>query len=152
MQNLEIYSVDESTPMELPFADGGIHAGFPSPAQDYMRQRLDLNKLLIRHPSSTFYGRVVGDSMIDAEIFQGDIVIIDKSLEPREGDIVVCFVEGEFALKYIRFRGKRLFLCPANENYPEIEIAEGDDFRVWGVVTHTIHDHRKAKLFAKKNK
>ncbi|MCQ2236517.1 MAG: translesion error-prone DNA polymerase V autoproteolytic subunit [Bacteroidales bacterium] len=143
MDKIEIYKPDESTEYDLPYADGGIHAGFPSPAQDYMCKSLDLNKLIIRHPSSTFYGRVVGDSMIGEDIAQGDIVVIDKSLEPCNGDIAVCFVDGEFTLKFIDIRNGKLFLCPANSNYPEIEIAEGDDFRVWGVVTHTIRNHRK---------
>lgn len=143
MDKVEVYSADSSTEYELPFADGGIRAGFPSPAQDYMSKTLDLNKLIIRHPSSTFYGRVVGDSMIGEDIAQGDIVVIDRSLTPRNGDVVVCFVEGEFTMKFIDIRKGRLFLCPANSNYPEIEIGEGDDFRVWGVVTHTIRNHRK---------
>lgn len=81
----------------------GIHAGFPSPAQDYMTGVIDLNKELVKHPESTFYGRVVGDSMIDAGICEGDVLVIDKSLEPSEGDMCVCFVDGEFALKFVSF-------------------------------------------------
>ena len=82
----------------------GIHAGFPSPAQDYMSGVIDLNKELVRHPEATFYGRVVGDSMIDAGINEGDVLVIDKSIEPSEGDMCVCFVDGEFALKFVSFR------------------------------------------------
>lgn len=82
----------------------GIHAGFPSPAQDYMSGVIDLNKELVRHPEATFYGRVVGDSMIDAGINEGDVLVIDKSMEPSEGDMCVCFVDGEFALKFVSFR------------------------------------------------
>lgn len=81
----------------------GIHAGFPSPAQDYMSGIIDLNKELVKHPEATFYGRVVGDSMIDAGINEGDVLVIDKSLEPSEGDMCVCFVDGEFALKFVSF-------------------------------------------------
>ena len=81
----------------------GIHAGFPSPAQDYMSGVIDLNKELVRHPEATFYGRVVGDSMIDAGINEGDVLVIDKSLEPSEGDMCVCFIDGEFALKFVSF-------------------------------------------------
>lgn len=119
-------------------AQAGIHAGFPSPATDYMTQAIDLNKELVRHPAATFYGRVVGDSMIDAGVEEGDILVIDKSLDAQDGDMAVCFVDGEFTLKYLKFKDQRLFLVPANERYPEIEITEGMDFRMWGVVTYVI--------------
>ena len=106
---------------QLPgMAQSGIHAGFPSPATDYMTQAIDLNKELVRHPAATFYGRVVGDSMIDAGVEEGDILVIDKSLEAREGDMVVCFVDGEFTLKHLHFHDGGLTLRPANPNYPEI--------------------------------
>jgi len=82
-----------------PIVGDGIHAGFPSPAQDYLESFIDLNKELVRHPVSTFFGKVVGDSMIDAGVEEGDILVIDKSLEPSEGDMAVCFIDGEFALK-----------------------------------------------------
>lgn len=119
-------------------AQTGIHAGFPSPATDYMTQAIDLNRELVRHPAATFYGRVVGDSMIDAGVEEGDILVIDKSLDAQDGDMAVCFVDGEFTLKYLKFRNQCLFLVPANDNYPEIEITEGVDFRMWGVVTYVI--------------
>lgn len=115
-----------------------IHAGFPSPATDYMTQAIDLNKELVKHPAATFYGRVVGDSMIDAGVEEGDILVIDKSLEARDGDMAVCFVDGEFALKYIKFRENGLSLLPANDKYPAIEVSEGSDFIMWGVVTYVI--------------
>jgi DNA polymerase V len=119
-------------------AQSGIHAGFPSPATDYMTQAIDLNKELVRHPAATFYGRVVGDSMIDAGVEEGDILVIDKSLEAREGDMAVCFVDGEFTLKHLHFHEGGLTLRPANSNYPEIEVCEGVDFVMWGVVTYVI--------------
>ena len=115
-----------------------IHAGFPSPATDYMTQAIDLNKELVKHPAATFYGRVVGDSMIDAGVEEGDILVIDKSLEARDGDMAVFFVDGEFALKYIKFRENGLRLLPANDKYPAIEVSEGSDFIMWGVVTYVI--------------
>ena len=87
-------------------AQSGIHAGFPSPATDYMTQAIDLNKELVRHPAATFYGRVVGDSMIDAGVDEGDILVIDKSLEPQDGDMAVCFVDGEFTLKQVEVEGR----------------------------------------------
>ena len=125
-------------------AQSDIHAGFPSPATDYMTQTIDLNKELVRHPAATFYGRVVGDSMIDAGVEEGDILVIDKSLEPQDGDMAVCFIDGEFTLKYLRFTletgsgMKKLTLVPANDRYPSIEVDEGVDFKMWGVVTYVI--------------
>lgn len=142
-----------------PLAEDGVHAGFPSPAQDYMDKFIDLNKELVRHPEATFYGRVVGDSMVDAGVNEGDILVIDKALEPKEGDMAVCFIDGEFALKFISFKNpesvtsrqagkvgvsysildhKELWLLPANRNYRPIHVTEGNDFTVWGVVTYVI--------------
>ena len=123
-------------------AQSGIHAGFPSPATDHMTQAIDLNKELVRRPAATFYGRVVGDSMIDAGVDEGDILVIDKSLEPQEGDMAVCFVDGEFTLKYLRFHQGGLTLQPANDRYPSIEVGEDTDFKVWGIVTYVIKNVR----------
>lgn len=131
--------VDERLPK---MAHDGIHAGFPSPATDYMTQAIDLNKELVRHPAATFYGRVVGDSMIDAGVEEGDILVIDKALDAKDGDMAVCFVDGEFTLKYLRFRENGLTLVPANPRYPSIEIDEGSDFLMWGVVTYVIKKTR----------
>ena len=119
-------------------AQDGIHAGFPSPATDYMTQAIDLNKELVKHPAATFYGRVVGDSMIDAGVDEGDILVIDRSLTAKDGDMAVCFVDGEFTLKYLRIKDGELTLVPANPNYTEIPITEGIQFRMWGVVTYII--------------
>jgi DNA polymerase V len=125
-------------------AQSDIHAGFPSPATDYMTQAIDLNKELVRHPAATFYGRVVGDSMIDAGVEEGDILVIDKSLEPQDGDMAVCYIDGDFTLKYLKFNGgpgsadRRLILVPANSRYPSIEVDESSDFKMWGVVTYVI--------------
>lgn len=119
-------------------AQDGIHAGFPSPATDYMTQAIDLNKELVKHPAATFYGRVVGDSMIDAGVDEGDILVIDKALDAKDGDMAVCFVDGEFTLKYLKIKDGTITLRPANPKYPEIEITEGVDFKMWGVVTYII--------------
>ena len=119
-------------------AQSAIHAGFPSPATDYMTQAIDLNRELVKHPAATFYGRVVGDSMIDAGVEEGDILVIDKALDPQDGDMAVCFVDGEFTLKYLKMRDDRLSLVPANDRYPVIEVGEGTDFKMWGVVTYVI--------------
>jgi DNA polymerase V len=116
----------------------GISAGFPSPAGDYLEEAIDLNKELIRNPSATFFGRVKGLSMADAGIGDEDILIVDKSLAPRDGRIVVCFLDGEFTLKEICIRGKRLSLLPANREFHPIEITEEHNFKIWGVVTYVI--------------
>ena len=132
--------VTETVPrQELPkMAQEGIHAGLPSPAPDYMTQAIDLNKELVKHPAATFYGRVVGDSMIDAGVEEGDILVIDRSLEAQNGDMAVCFVDGEFTLKHLKFHDGGLTLVPANDRYPSIEVGEGSDFMMWGVVTYVI--------------
>lgn len=130
---------EESQESALPkMAQEGIHAGFPSPATDYMTQAIDLNRELVKHPAATFYGRVVGDSMIDAGVEEDDILVIDKALDAQDGDMAVCFVDGEFTLKHLRMRDGRLSLVPANEKYPVIEVDEGTDFKMWGVVTYII--------------
>ena len=142
-----------------PMMESGVHAGFPSPAQDYINSFIDLNKELVRHPSATFFARVVGDSMVDADVNDGDVLVVDKSIEPKEGDMAVCFIDGEFALKYISFKNpsgvqsvkaskpgvsydilrcQRIWLLPANEKYPPIEVTDSNDFTVWGVVTYVI--------------
>ena len=95
---LTMYSADLSSELPLSFADQGVRAGFPSPAQDYMTDSIDLNRELIRHPATTFYARASGDSMKDCGIDDGDLLVIDKALEPQDGDIVVAFIDGEFTL------------------------------------------------------
>ena len=118
-----------------------LQAGFPSPAEEYLHDSLDFNRDLIKHPESTFYGRVIGDSMIDAGINDGDIAVIDKSREPHNGSIVVAYVNNEFTIKYLDTTHKEegdIELRPANAKYKPIRIDEGDDFEVWGVVVYTI--------------
>ena len=141
MNEVMIFTGSFSTRLKIPYASGGIKAGFPSPAQDYMSESLDFNRDIIRHPAATFYGRVKGDSMIDAGISDGDIVVIDKALEPSHGDIVVAFVDGEFTIKYLDTAHKGegyILLVPANKNYQPIKIYNQDNFTIWGVVAWTI--------------
>lgn len=141
--NLEIHQTDLRLELSLPYADGGIKAGFPSPAQDYMEAAIDLNKELIKHPASTFYGRVKGDSMIDANVHDGDILVIDKSLEPQNGDMAVCFIDGEFTIKYIKLEKDVIWLQPANEKYAPIKVTIDNDFLIWGIVTYCIQNVRR---------
>jgi DNA polymerase V len=123
----------------LNFYTSQIPAGFPSPAEDFMEKRLDLNEYLIKNQAATFLIKVNGNSMVNAGIFDGDILIIDRSLEAKDGKIVLGVLNGEFTIKRIRKKGKKLLLTPENENYNAIEITEEMDFQVWGVVTYSIH-------------
>ena len=116
----------------------GISAGFPSPANDYLEEAIDLNKELIKNPSSTFFGRVKGLSMTDAGIDDKDILVIDKSISPKNGMIAVCYVDGEFTLKRICFSTNSMTLLPANNQFKPIPITEANDFLVWGIVTFVI--------------
>ena len=145
MRNLEIHSIDISTSLPLQYADEGIRAGFPSPAQDYMEQAIDLNKEIVKHPASTFYGRVVGDSMRDEGIEEGDILVIDKSLELMNDDLAVCFIDGEFTVKRVRLETDAAWLVPANPDYPKIKVTADNDFIVWGIVTYTIKKNRRKR-------
>ena len=145
MKNLKIYSIDISSSRPLPYADYGIRAGFPSPAQDYMELSIDLNKELIKNPSSTFYGKVIGNSMQDEGIVEGDILVIDKSLELADEDLAVCFVDGEFTVKRVRLDKEAAYLVPSNPDYPTIKVTEDNEFLVWGVVTYTIKKNRRKK-------
>lgn len=140
----QLYRADIRTKLPLQFADGGIRAGFPSPAQDYITESVDLNRMLVRHPASTFYAKVVGDSMAEEGITEGDILIIDRSIEPEHGDLAVCCLEGEFTLKRLCYRGgERLYLMPSNHRYKPIEVTEESDFSVWGIVVYTIKANRR---------
>lgn len=145
VRNIEIHNIDLSTSLPLQYADEGIRAGFPSPAQDFMEQAIDLNKELIRHPASTFYGRVVGDSMRDENIEEGDILVIDKSLELIDDDLAVCFIDGEFTVKRVRLETDAAWLVPSNPNYPLIKVTENNNFIVWGIVTYTIKKNRRRR-------
>ena len=144
MIKLMIYSADCSTELPLIYADAGVRAGFPSPAQDYISSSIDLNKELIEHPASTFYAKVVGDSMMDEGITEGDILVIDRSVEPQHGDLAVCCLDGEFTLKRLRFtESGALYLMPSNRKYHPIEITPDNEFMVWGVVLYTIKSNRR---------
>ena len=121
--------------IRLPLDAVRLSAGFPSPAADYEEKRLDINEYLIRNPVSTFIFTVAGDSMRGAGIFNGDKLVVDRSVPPQHGDIVVAFVNGERLVKYLYTRDGPVRLAAANPNYPSIEIKEGMDLVVWGVVT-----------------
>ena len=126
-------------------AEATVHAGFPSPAQDYMSGGIDLNRELVRHPEATFYVRVSGDSMRDAGISDGDTLVVDRSLSPYDGATAVCCLEGEFLVRHLRFSGSApggkpaaIVLEAANPAYKPIKTGPGVDFSVWGIVTWII--------------
>ena len=123
----------------LPLFASHVKAGFPSPAEDYAEQKLDLNTHLIQHPAATFFLRVSGDSMINAGIFNGDLLIVDRSLTATHGKVVIAAVNGELTVKRLNKTKEGVFLVAENKNYPPIALNENDQVYIWGVVTHTIH-------------
>ncbi len=135
---LQLITPDTTSEVAVPMASSCVSAGFPSPVEDFLEPSLDLNRTLVRNPASTFFARVSGESMKDAGIHDGDLLVVDKSVEPADGCIAVCFLDGEFTLKRVRIDGRRITLLPANDRYRPIEILPGDEFSVWGVVTYTI--------------
>ena len=137
---LEFYSASTDVSIDRPMFSDGISAGFPSPAQDFSEHPIDLNLALLKNPASTFFSKVSGDSMKDIGIHDGDLLIIDKSLEPVDGKIAVCFIDGEFTLKRIKIDKDFCWLEPANENYKPIKVTEDNDFIVWGIVTFVIKE------------
>lgn len=134
---LDFYTSDITTELKLPYI-GGIAAGFPSPAEDFLDDKIDINKELVKNPSSTFYARAKGYSMQDAGIEKGDLLIIDKSLEPSNGKIAVCCLNGEFTIKRIKVENKGVWLVPANSDFNPIKITAENDFMIWGIVVHII--------------
>lgn len=135
---LHFYASETKTSLSIPLVNDGISAGFPSPAQDFLDSSIDLNKELINNPDTTFYARVKGDSMKDMEINSGDLVIIDKSIEPKNGKIAVCYVDGDFTMKQIKIEKDCCWLIPANKTYQPIKVTKDNDFIIWGIVTHVI--------------
>ena len=115
-----------------------LQAGFPSPAQGEYADTLDLNRALIVNPAATFCARVIGDSMVDAGINEGDLLIVDRAISPQDGNVAVCFIDGDFTVKRLSVRDDGIFLTPANAAFPELKVTDDSNFVVWGVVTHII--------------
>jgi len=134
-----VHIPDLSTKYRQSLFEAVVPAGFPSPAADYEEDKLDLNKYLIKHPAATFFVRVTGYSMMGAGIYSGDLLVVDRSLEPRDKSVVIAVIDGELTVKRIRIRKKKITLEPENENYSVQQITEDTDFQVWGVVTNVIH-------------
>jgi DNA polymerase V len=138
-QVLDFYIADFTQPLNVHFSKNEISAGFPSPAEDYMELKIDLNSELISNPNATFFARVKGSSMIEAGIQDGDILVIDKSKEPQNKAIAVCYIDGEFTVKEIKIEKKACYLMPANPEYKPIKVTEENEFIIWGIVTFVIH-------------
>ena len=128
---------------KIPLFVDKVFAGFPSPAENHIEKELDLHELLVDNPSSTFIVRATGNSMVEAGIHSGDLMVVDKSIKPENGSIIIASINGEFTVKKIEQKNNELYLVPANKNYNKIKINEFDDFEVWGVITHTIHSFKR---------
>lgn len=135
---LDFYTPVFSTELELPYVDVGISAGFPSPADDFIELTIDLNRELIKHKDSTFFAKVKGNSMKNAGIFDGDLLIIDKSLEPQDGKIAICQIDGDFTVKRIKKENGVVWLIAENEDYKPIKVTEENELMIWGIVIHSI--------------
>ncbi|RLB69704.1 MAG: LexA family transcriptional regulator [Deltaproteobacteria bacterium] len=134
-----IYKPDQATECRRPLFSVAVSAGFPSPADDYIEHCLDLNQHLIKYPAATFFVRVKGDSMIDAGIHSGDILIVDRSLDPADKKVVIAVVDGELTVKRIRMAAGKVYLLPENRDYQAMEITDSMEFTIWGVVAYVIH-------------
>ncbi|MCC6281350.1 MAG: translesion error-prone DNA polymerase V autoproteolytic subunit [Saprospiraceae bacterium] len=138
LAGLRLYALSQTSEIFIILVDGAICAGFPSPADDYFQSRIDLNEELIRNPDATFGIWVQGDSMQDDGIESGDFLLVDRSVAPFNGALAVCVLNNDFTIKRIEKRGKKIRLLPANPAFAPIEIQEGDELIIWGIVTYVI--------------
>jgi len=122
----------------VPMATSSVAAGFPSPADDYLERPLDFNELLIQNPAATFAVRIAGESMTGAGLFPNDIAVVDRSLAPKNGSIVMALVDGEFTIKRYRVRGSKIWLQAENPKYEDILVTEGSAYEIWGVISHAV--------------
>ena len=129
-------NLDESN--SIPLTNNNISAGFPSPADDFKEIRISLDKEIIKNEEATFYARVDGESMLGAGLNDGDLIVIDRSEEPKNGSIAVCFLDGEFTVKRLKLKNREIYLMPENSKYSPIKIGEGNELSIWGVVTYVV--------------
>lgn len=137
-QKLTFFKPDFESELRIPYIKDGVSAGFPSPAADFMETNIDLNKELSTNPLATFYIKVKGNSMIDAGINDKDVLVVDRSLEPQNNKIAICFIDGEFTVKRIQKEKDCLYLMPENPNYSPIKVTEENELILWGIVTYVI--------------
>ena len=136
---LQLHAISKRVSFKIPLMNAAITAGFPSPADDHLDLPVDLNEYLVKHPAATFYVRVQGDSMDDAGIHQGDLLIVDRAESYGTGSIVLAVLDGEFTVKKLMKKNESLYLLSSNIAYQPIKIEAESDFKVWGVVTYIIH-------------
>tara|TARA_R110002049_G_scaffold44913_2_gene131404 strand:+ start:267 stop:707 length:441 start_codon:yes stop_codon:yes gene_type:complete len=137
-KSLTLFTPEAINGLDAVFLDTGISAGFPSPAEDFKEERLSLDRELIKNKEATFFARVSGQSMIGAGLDDTDLLVIDRSLEPTNNKIAVCFLDGEFTVKRLKVDKDEVWLQPENPNYPIIKITDDNDFIIWGIVTSVI--------------
>ena len=135
---LHFYSPDTSKKPDVWLAEESISAGFPSPADDFKEVRISLDKVVVKNKAATFYARVAGQSMVGAGLDDGDLLVIDRSLEPTDGKIAVCFIDGEFTVKRLNVDKDCVWLMPENEQYKPLQVTEDNDLIIWGIVTHVL--------------
>lgn len=137
-KNLTIYLPESSQFIERPLVNEDIVAGFPSPAEDFKEVRISLDKELVKNENATFYARVRGNSMVDANIEDGDLLVIDRSIETRNGKIAVCMIDGDFTIKRLKVEKNCVFLMPENKTFKPIKVTEDNELIIWGIVTYVI--------------
>ena len=135
---LNFFQPEEEKNLGQWLMEQGISAGFPSPADDFKEIRISLDRELVKNGDATFYAKVSGDSMINAGLSDGDLIVIDRSLDPEHNKIAVCFIDGDFTVKRIIKRGSDLYLKPENKNYKAIKVDEENNLIIWGIVTYVI--------------
>jgi DNA polymerase V len=137
-KNITFFLPDFENTNELPFISGGIKAGFPSPAADFDESKISLDNVLVKNREATFYAKASGTSMIGAGIDDGDIMVIDRSLEPQNNKIAICLIDGEFTVKRIKIEKDAVYLMPENKNYQPIKVTDENELVIWGIVTYVI--------------
>ena len=137
-KNMTIYLLEHSQFIERPIVNEDIAAGFPSPADDFKEVRISLDKALVKNADATFYARVRGNSMIDANIEDGDLLVIDRSIETRNGKIAVCMIDGDFTVKRLKVEKDCVYLMPENNMFKPIKVTDENELVVWGIVTYVI--------------
>ena len=137
-ERITLLKPKEGNSMGQWLVEHGISAGFPSPADDFKEIRISLDSELVKNKEATFYAKVSGDSMVGAGLDDGDLLVIDRSLSPENGKIAICFIDGDFTVKRIKKEKNKLFLMPQNKRYQPIEIKEGNELIIWGIVEYVI--------------
>jgi DNA polymerase V len=137
-KKIQFFIPDTENSMNMPFVSSGIKAGFPSPAADFDEVRISLDQMVVKNKSATFYAKASGNSMNGAGIADGDVLVIDRSLEPANNKIAVCFIDGEFTVKRIKIEKDSVYLAPENEDFEPIKITESNELVIWGIVTYVL--------------